>query len=74
MDKAELEKRFTYHRPTGDQPKHYASIRNMAKNFAMYLNGICPDGRAKSIAMTKLDEVVMWANKSIAEGEKNVAE
>ena len=74
MDKAELEKRFTYHKPTGDQSKHYATIRSMAKNFALYLNGICPDGRAKSIAMTKLDEAVMWANKSIAEGGEDVTE
>lgn len=73
MHDDELEKRFTYHKPTGDQPKHYATIRNMAKNLALYLNGICPDCRAKSIAMTKLEETVMWANKSLAEGGKDAA-
>jgi hypothetical protein len=26
----------------------------------------CEDGRYKSLAMTKLDECVMWANKSIS--------
>jgi len=74
MDKAELEKRFAHHEPEGDQSKHYETIRTMAKSFALYLNGICPDGRAKSTALTKLDEAVMWANKSIAEDGENATE
>ena len=69
MDKAELEKRFTYHAPTQANIGHFKTIRNMALNFARYINGVCPDGREKSTAITKLDETVMWANASLARGE-----
>ena len=39
------------------------------KEFAYLLNDLCPDSREKSLAMTKLEECVMWANASIARNE-----
>ena len=65
----DLEKRFTYHPPKGDQPSRYEIIRGQARNFANYIDENCPDSREKSLAMTKLEEVVMWANASIARNE-----
>ena len=66
MDQFELENRFTYHPPKGEQAERYEKIRAGALGFAIFLNAMCPDSREKSIAMTKLDEVVFWANASIA--------
>lgn len=68
-DQKELDNRFTYHAPTGDQPKRYEALRALARAFATGVVVMCPDGREKSLAMTKIEEGVMWANASIARGE-----
>ena len=65
----DIEKRFTYHAPKGDQPQRYQVIREIAKGFAQFINDRCPDSREKSLALTKLEEAVMWANASIARNE-----
>ena len=69
MKNEELENIYTYHFPKGDQPLRYERIRYKAKILAAYINEYCPDSREKSIAMTKLEEAVMWANASIARNE-----
>lgn len=69
MEIMELTKRFTYHAPKGDQPRRYEEIRASAKTLAMGIDLACPESREKSIAMTKLEEAVMWANASIARNE-----
>lgn len=60
---------FTYHAPTGDQPKRYEKIRETAKGLAVLLVELCPDRRERSLALTKLEEAVMWANAAIARHE-----
>ena len=65
----DIEKNFTYHAPKRDQENRYQCIRDTAKGFAVLLNNVCPDSREKSLAFTKLEEVVMWANASIARNE-----
>ena len=65
----ELDARFTYHCPTDEQAKKYTSIRGRARAFAELIDVLCPESREKSLALTKLDEVVMWANASIARRE-----
>ena len=66
METKDLENRFTYHPPKDDQSGKYALIRNTARSFASEINAHCPDSREKSLAITKLEEVVFWANASIA--------
>lgn len=67
--KDDLETRFTFHAPGGDQPERYKAIRGLAKQFAETIDACCPDSREKSLAVTKLEESVMWANASIARRE-----
>lgn len=62
----EIENRFTYHAPRGNQPEKYEQIRKLAKGLALWINIECPDSREKSLAITKLEEMVMWANAAIA--------
>jgi len=62
----ELAVRFTYHAPHGDQVDRYQDIREAAKAFAVLLDRHCPDSREKSLAVTRLESAVMWANASIA--------
>jgi hypothetical protein len=66
MDKLDLENRFTYHAPKGDQPERYQTIRSMCGSLAGYLNEAVPESREKSLAITHLEEVVFWANAAIA--------
>ncbi|MFA5376415.1 MAG: hypothetical protein WC455_11780 [Dehalococcoidia bacterium] len=65
-DVSDIEKRFTDHPPKDDQPQRYTEIRDKAKELAKLINGHCPESREKSLALTKLQEVSMWANASIA--------
>ena len=69
MTHDELENRFSYHAPKADQPQRYETIRYKAKILAAYINEYCPDSREKSLALTKIEEAVMWANASIARNE-----
>jgi hypothetical protein len=61
-----IESNFTYHSPKEGQPEKYEAIRKKAKELAYMLKGMVPDSREKSLAMTKLEEAVMWANAGIA--------
>lgn len=63
---SEIDIRFKYHKPKEGQPEIYENLRGRAKEFAMEIEENCPDSREKSLAMTKLEEAVMWANASIA--------
>lgn len=65
----DIDKRFTYTAPKGDQPQRYVDIRATAKTFAELLVAKCPHSRELSVALTKLEEVVMWSNASIARNE-----
>jgi len=64
-----LEKDFTYHPPKADQVPRYEAVRDLAKAFAGVLMMNCPPSRERSLAMTALEEAVMWANASIARNE-----
>ena len=65
-DKERLEKVFTYHPPTLDQGERYNVLRSGAKAFASLVMTHCPNSRERSVALTKLEEAVFWANASIA--------
>jgi hypothetical protein len=74
MDKKTIDKmienNFTYHAPKGDQPKRYEEIRGWGKSFAEVVLMHCPaNTRETSIALTRIEEAVMWANASIARNE-----
>ena len=70
LDSAELSIRFNYHEPEDDwQIRRYEEIRKRAREFANYIASSCPPSRELSLAITKLEEVVMWANAAIARRE-----
>lgn len=40
---------------------------NVAARYLEYrINELCPKGRERKLALQKLEEVMMWANKAIA--------
>jgi hypothetical protein len=65
----DLTNRFTHHPPKGDQAFRYGEIRNRAHAVASLIDEMCPDGREKSLAITHLEQAVMWANAAIARNE-----
>ena len=65
----QIERNFKYHAPKPGQPEKYVHIRETAKGLAEMIEDLCPDSREKSLAMTKLEEAVMWANAAIARNE-----
>jgi len=69
MDSADIVKRFTYHPPKPGQPEKYSEIRGEALAMAQTINNLCPESREKSLAITKLEEAIFWANASIARNE-----
>ena len=66
MDTEDIKIRFTYHKPDEEKSCHYKNIRDFARELADLINKICPDSREKSLAITNLEQCVMWANASIA--------
>ena len=64
-----IENAFTYHPLKGDQNRRYEGLRNTAKGLAFLIEAYAPNSREKSLAFTKLEEAIMWANKAIANNE-----
>jgi hypothetical protein len=65
----QIENNFTYHTPKEDQPQRYEHLRALGRELARVINEDCPDSREKSLALTNLEQAVMWANAAIARNE-----
>lgn len=66
----EIKNNFKYHAPTDSQVDRYGDIRDKGHELALLINLNCPESREKSIAFTKIEEAIMWANASIARNEE----
>ncbi len=69
QNKKQIENNFKYHTPKDGQSQKYEQIRAMAKSFAADLVTLCPPSRELSLALTELENAVMWANAAIARNE-----
>lgn len=66
----EINKRFQFvPKANENQIDRYSNIREEAELFALYLAERCPESREFSIALTALEDSVMWAINSIARNE-----
>jgi hypothetical protein len=68
-DLKNLENNFKYHAPKDGQPEKYEAIRAEAKGLAGVMMAFCPPSRELSLALTNLEQAVMWANAAIARNE-----
>lgn len=52
-----------------EQMKRIRDLNVNARYLEYRINELCPKGRERKIALQRLEEVVMWANKAIAREE-----
>lgn len=65
--KEDLDNRFGYHPPRNDRTvTAHETIRAECRALAEKLNELLPEGREKSLAITHIEEVMMWSNAAIA--------
>jgi hypothetical protein len=66
MEASDIEKRFAYHAPDPEKIEKHEHVRSECRKLAYYLNELLPEGREKSLVVTHLEDVMMWANAAIA--------
>jgi hypothetical protein len=67
MQADDLANRFNYHAPRDEATKQaHESVRRQCLNLANWIDSLVPEGREKSLAITHLEETMMWANAGIA--------
>ena len=66
IDIAEIERRFTVHEVSEETFAVMAAVRSQIKEAAAAVALHAPEGREKSLAVTALEEAVMWASKALS--------
>jgi len=66
----QIENAFTYHPPFGNQAERYTALRDSAKQLALQMDEMAPDSREKLVALTHLEDAIMWINAAIGRNEK----
>jgi hypothetical protein len=63
----DLNNRFEYHPPlTQAKVSAHEAVRGTLWEAATKISNLCPEGREASLAITKLEEAMFWANAAIA--------
>lgn len=64
---ADIEHRFAFHPAlTEEKRQAHGSVRSSCASLASILYNSLPEGREKATALTKLEEVMFWANAALA--------
>lgn len=68
----ELVNRFKYHPAVSDAVKSkHTDIRNACALFTSVIIELTPHGREQSLAITKIEEAMMWATAAVARDPAN---
>lgn len=63
----DIEHRFAFHAATTEEKRDaHTSVRQACRRLADFINESAPDGREKSLAITHVEEAMLWANAAIA--------
>lgn len=63
-----IAERFDVHPASPERQKTHQRVREACKALAEFIAANVPAGRERSLAFTKLEETMMWANKGVAQG------
>lgn len=67
LDENELASRFSYHPALSDTRRQaHDNIRGQLGRLAQFIAHTVPAGREQAVALTKLEEAMMWANAGLA--------
>lgn len=67
MTKDDLDNRFSYHpADNSETASTHDAVRTACRDLAEVLDGLTPEGREKSLAITNLEHVMFWANAAVA--------
>jgi hypothetical protein len=70
MEDSDLKHRFQFHPADAmNTQEAHKAVREICLDAAVEINDLLPDGREKSLAITKLEEAMFWANAGIARGD-----
>lgn len=63
----ELAHRFEHHPPaTEERALEHTLVRAEVGRLADWIDGVLPASRERALALTKLEEVMFWANAAVA--------
>lgn len=66
----DLTNRFRHHPPKSDAVAHsHGKIRETCLDLAVTIKILVPNGREQALALTNLEQVMMWSNAGIARAE-----
>ncbi|WP_425298859.1 DUF7681 family protein [Nocardia cyriacigeorgica] len=67
MSVEDINHRFDFHAATTEEKRaEHGSVRASCRDLGIILDANLPDGREKALAITRLEEVMFWANAAIA--------
>lgn len=70
LSKEELDRRFSHYPLPERDIRRLERVRDAARSFARQIDGLVPDSREKSVAMTAIEDAMMWANAGIARKDR----
>lgn len=66
MEEHDLGWRFAYHRLDEAKAELHGNVRIKCQELAEFIANEIPVGREQSLALTKIEEAMFWANAGIA--------
>lgn len=66
MSDERIKHNFSSHTPTPEKADTHEMLRENGYKLCMLIQELCPEGREKSLAITKIEEAIFWANAGLA--------